>query len=603
VLSALLVSCASAAPAPVGDGGVTVTVDNPTAFNVYFERGQRVGRHSKGAVSLSIEDATLSGGFDILYEIPLSAAAPLFCKGDHVTIREGQQQLTIKEPRFIENYGAYIVMRNSAGSAVSVYSGGTAHPGLEQRGSPVSGNHLARTDKREFSPGETAVFSIGSDFGNNSHGSNSHGYYIRDGRANVPLVLPKTIETNSVYTVAYTAAGAQCVDARPLHRMGEAGWVTTIDDAAGPVVLAGSVDSKGTGISLFAPTKAGLIRRDFDSAGGGARIAGGDGFEVTVAIRGGGGFFVVGYKTTGSGGSRPVARLLGADGVLRGATSPGSRVQWAYYLTAVCRDGEWLAAGAAQETAALDYAAYVRLFRDTGGVLAAAWELAGNDFNGNSPGTRCGAVRSAAYDAAHGRWLLTGESVSAETGMAAGAYVAVIDGNGKIQTIDAAFTGMSFNSIVIDETGTGYLAGEEQRDGETYAALIAYNAGSGQFRRISTPPPAHSFYQDAVLDAANRRLALGGVLRARAGGGQGGVPFIESVDLEKGELLWREELSGPAFAGTALVTGILPAPDYGYALALSGIVIDRGGNPGLGKPFVIARVNARGTLYQGAYEE
>jgi hypothetical protein len=81
---------------------------------------------------------------------------------------------------------------------------------------------------------------------------------------------------------------------------------------------------------------------------------------------------------------------------------------------------------------------------------------------------------------------------------------------------------------------------------------------------------------------------MAGVMQEESKHGQSGVPFIESVNIERGTSVWREKLSVPA----SLVTAIAPAPDYGFALTLSGI--DEKGN--YNEPFMIIRVNSQGKL-------
>jgi hypothetical protein len=144
---------------------------------------------------------------------------------------------------------------------------------------------------------------------------------------------------------------------------------------------------------------------------------------------------------------------------------------------------------------------------------------------------------------------------------------------------------MSFNKILVDSDGACYLAGEERRENETLAALFKFNGG--QLRRFFGPHLSRSYYQDAVLDGENNRIVLGGVMQT----GIGSVPFVQAFDMADGTSLWLNPLSDPALGGAALVTGICLAPDYGFALALSGIA-----NDSYAKPFVIALINSHGTL-------
>jgi hypothetical protein len=544
-----------------------------------------VERKSGGTtVSLAVEEATLTGGFDILYEIPLSDTVRLFCKGDHKTIRERQTTFTVGEPTLTENYGTYIKITNRADNAISFYTGSEANPGWEQKGGPVAGDYMARTNRREFSKDETPVFRIDV---NSRHDR----YVIRDSREHIPLVLPPKVERNYLYSFEYSDRGVELLDARPLHRIGEPAWVQILSGARGTMPLLAT----GNRLSLFAPTDRGLVRYDFDSAGnGGNPVDSGEAFDITFAAQSSGGFFIAGYTADGRD-YRPAARIQKQDGAPGPSLTPSSRedCRSAYFLSAASKTGAaWLVAGGAGD--GLGHTAYVRLVHEEDGALTALWELAGDDFDTQDPRVTCGPVKAAVYDSARDFWLVTGGTIEFDSLQrpVPGSYIAAISGGGTVQYIDTSLKGMSFNKILAEADGTCYLAGEERRGNETLAVLVKFNAAGGRVWRFSGPP-SHSYYQDAVLDVENNRIVLGGVMRAGAASGGGGVPFVQAVDPADGTNLWLKPLRDPALDGAAVVTGICPAPDYGFALVLSGIAGDR-----YTKPFVIARINSQGALFR-----
>ena len=602
-LAALFVSCATespAAPVPVvaadvpGGREFILQVENPTRFNVYFERGQMVGKGSSAPVSLAVEDATLTGGIDILYEIPLSDTVVLFCKGDHRTIRKNQSSLTVSDPDITENYGTFIALTNKADNAISFYSGGTAEPSWEQKGSPVAGNHLTWTNKREFSRNETAVFSIRRDSGNEN-------FYIRDSRRNIPLRLPPAMTGNFLYSFEYDGSAVAFIDERPLRRAGESSWTKTIADADGLIWPAPGNEKT----SFFVPTARGLFRHDYDSAGsGGAPVFFGERVEIVHAGRTGNGFLLAGYAQTGNT-FRPIALVQGEDGATRGTLlSPSARRDRysAYYLTAVGNAaqsgdaGTWLLAGGADSglNRPDGYRPYLRLIKRESGGLVPVWEIVGDEFNALALGNQCGPVTAAAYDPTRDRWLVAGNTLEWDLyGNSLGnSWLAFVSANGAIQKIDLSFKGMTINKILV-ETGTGgtggswYIAGEERKGNESRACCVKYSNSGAELWRLAIQPPPHSYVQDAVLDEARQRLVLAGTLRARESSGQGGVPFTQGLDPETGNLLWHEEFT--ALNGTAVVTAIASAPDYGYILTLAGV-----GDDNFTRPFAIARINSRG---------
>ncbi|MDR1838604.1 MAG: hypothetical protein LBQ93_03340 [Treponema sp.] len=557
--------------------GSAIRVDNPTCYNVYFDGVQKINKKSSDIVTLYIESGTLSGGFDIWYEIPLSGTVPLYVKGDHRTIRESQTSLTINEPHITENYGRYITIHNSADNAITFRTSGTVNPLMEQRGTPSSENYLIPSNKREFSPGETGVFNITNDSGRES-------FYIHDSGRDVPLTLPLPLKRNYLYAYTYTPSGVTLTDVRPLHRIGEDAWAKTINNAAEPMQL---VTADGE-IHLFVSTNKGLIRNVYDSAGNvRSTIQSGDAFNITYASKAGDGFFIAGYERLPNGNYRPVARIQNVDGSTRYVLKSSEEYRTARFFTAAQKDNTtWLLAGDGVKAGFYGNTAYARMVRVINDELIMVWEL--------SPEIKCGEIKSAVYDNARNCWFVTGENLEFDTmkNRIAGSYIAQISGDGTIQKIDYSFKDMSFNRILIDVNGICYLAGEEYIGNETCAVLGKYtvNQHDSNFQRILTQP-SHSYYEDALLDTANNQIILGGVLKAKDETGRGGIPFIDAIDIQTGTLSWHEELSSTEIKGAVVVTAIAPAPDYGFALTLSGI----GNTTGYyEEPYMIVRVNSQG---------
>jgi hypothetical protein len=309
-------------------------------------------------------------------------------------------------------------------------------------------------------------------------------------------------------------------------------------------------------------------------------------------------------RTENGGDYSPVVRLYAENGTLRSFLVPSELPEHysAFFLTAAQKDkGFWLAAGGARDLTGAGYGAYLRMIRETGSGLVCDWELGPGDFNAKTPeGEVCHEVNSVAYDKNRDRWLLAGYYENMRTGQS-GAYIAEVSGQGRIQKINATYTNMEFNKIVLDEAGSWYLAGQESKGNGNYAVLIKYGADNKEQWRQKSQPPSHSWYQDAMVDEANRQIVLCGTLQAVAEDGSGGAPFIEAVDMETGTLLWREDTEtwrqdntplSTDITKTALALSVVPAPDYGYALILSALA--KGETQ---KPYILVRVNSQGKLY------
>ena len=390
-----------------------------------------------------------------------------------------------------------------------------------------------------------------------------------------------------VYSFVFDESGVNLTDVRPLHRSGESAWAKTISPADGPMALV-TLENE---ISLFASTDKGLVRAVYDSSGNEkASVSCGESFEIRYASSASGGFFSAGFQELANGDHRPVARINDKNGAVKAMLEPSTKreLRTAYFLTAAQKDNaNWLVSGGASENSALGYKAYARQVRDDGSRLTVLWELTGNDFDARASGIKCGNITAVVY--AKTRWVAAGEIIGFDAlgSPVKASYVAEIGNDGKIQKIDASFKGMTFNKIIQDSNGNCYLAGDEQRGNDSYAVIVKYGANV----KLNIPQPAsHSYYQDAVFDAAYNRIILAGTFKAKDEAGNGGTPFVEAVDAEKGSLLWRETLSDASLAKTALVTAVSPSPDYGFVITLSGI------NDYYDKPYVIARINSHGKL-------
>ena len=568
------------------DREITISVDNPTIYNVYIEGDieRRIGKRSNNnKVTLLVEDGPLSGGFNIFYEIPLSNSVSIFCKGDHRVFRENQTSFVIAEPRPIENYGTIITLHNRANNAVSFLSGTTRLAAWIQTGSPKMGNKLTPSkNKVEFNPNETVVFRI-------DHDSRLNNYSIRDGRKSIPLILPQNVEKNYRYSFEYSVDGVTLTDSRPLHRIGEDAWAKTINDAAGPMPL---VAADGE-IHLFASTKSGLIRNVYDSASNERSIPNGESFNITYANKAGNGFFIAGYEKLANGNYRPIARIQNMDGSTQDVLNHSEEYMARFFTAAHKDNATWLLAGdgAKRGPYGNTASAYARLVRVVNDKFTVVRELGENNFTDK----KCGVIKSAIYDNTRHCWFVTGENIEFDTmqNPIVGSYIARIGDDGTVQKIDHSFRDMLFNKILIDTNGICYLAGEEQRGNESYAILVKYNVNDSNFQKIFTQAASHSYYHDALPDTANNRIVLGGVMKAADETGRNGVPFVEAVNIQTGSLIWREELSDTDIkgAGAVLVTAIASAPDYGFALALSGIGSTTGYYE---KPYMIVRVNSQG---------
>jgi hypothetical protein len=562
---------------------ISLTVENPTRFDIYFDEGQRIEKKSRGTVTLFSEDATLSGGFDIRYEIPLSDTVVIYPIGDHQTIRGGQTSFTAKEPQLISGgYGPYIKISNRANNAISFYTSGTVNPSWEQKGNPVVGDYLTWTDKREFSPDETAVFNISSDI-------SYDGYSIKDGQKNIPFSLPK-VEKNFLYEFEYYSSGSiTLTDARPLRRIGEPGWAKTVADANYPPALVQGGDGEAITFLAAGENGATLYSLPPNSTAWDAHTRQDTSVDTTVLMRTKDGrLLLVGYQYNGST-YTPFVQKQSPDGNVQWQTPASTRQdsRSAYLLAAAEKgDDTWLVAGGADTgvNSSGAYRPYIREIRDTGAGVESVWELGPGDFD-----TRCGAVDIAVYDIQYKVWRVAGKLLP-DARNTQGTYICTV-ADGNILSTDMSLEHFSFSKICAGNNGY-YLIGEEQKpNGEVYAVALYYDAAGKKVWQQAAQLKSYSYYQDALVDSENKQLVLVGTMGANNDRGKGGTPFIQGVNPENGTQLWLQELNDPAFGKAALVYQMIKAPDYGYILSLTGMADDF-----YAEPFIVARVNAQGRL-------
>jgi hypothetical protein len=428
---------------------------------------------------------------------------------------------------------------------------------------------------------------------------------------------PLVFQRGQVYQFLFDGASVVLTDKRPLVKAGEKGWTRAVTEADTALQLTGNTNAASTSITVFSSNgSAGIERRLFASDGESLAVLRqkAAGFTITGALRTGGGDVIVfGYTENGYAGTLPVVQRQREDGSLAAELEPSRKEdrRAAYFLAATeGADGELAIAGGADSgiNDVSAYKSYIRAVRETQGGFAPLWELGPAEFDAAAKsGIRYGEINAVVFDRNRNRWVAVGKTISYDAlkNPEAGSYIAFIDRMGTIRHI-AAYRNMLFNRIALDEAGNQYLAGEEIRAGGSYAVVIKRAPIEGGARnengdgngveiwRGRSRPEADSFYQDMVIDmvdGGDSQIVLAGTLRAADSDGRAGTPFIEGINAETGDLIWRQLLADGVFRETALVTGIEKAPFYGFVLALSGIE-----DGYFAPPFLIARVNDRGRL-------
>jgi hypothetical protein len=589
LLSFLFFSCASPGetapgevPSPQGSEGYVfnVTVSNQTLFDIEIIDDARIIPHGEERlISLPVFSGALNDGYQVWYRVNL--LEDIFIKlrrPENSIIPDSQRKVLIDSPDFVSP-DVYLILANNTNQVISLKS---------EKGYL---NYLVRLEAAKqygpsvyIEPDKRQLYEIPS-------GLNT--LTVEADQYKTVSFPPFAFRPGFIYSFVYDGVSVAPADARPLRRLGERAWASTVQ-AAAPLIPLGV---HGDTISALAASADGASLYAWNSRGRAEtpiRLAG-DAFEILSASSLEDGAVLAAGREKAPGG-KAAAVLFNQDGTVRGVLAPSGRRDARYggYLTAARVDERtWLLAGGGREIPYNQYGALLTLVREDNGKLSAAWELSGEDFSEKTPpGQACGEVVSALYDEHRERYLVIGRNIEFDSlkNPVTGSYLAEITRAGRIQTI-TAFKGILFHKIVMDANGAYYLAGEEERGNESYGVVLKYGAEGGQVWKAAAQPKSHSYYTDAIMNDESGALVLGGTLNAGSESGEGGFPFIEEIDSDTGSLRWREEYREKTVNGTSLVTGIIPAPDYGYALALSGVA---GG--GYGEPYMLVRVNSRGKM-------
>lgn len=578
-----LLSCASvknsspdtdtAAPPP-GEFVFTVPVYNATLFDIEVLDDSRViPALSRQDITLPKQLNELTEGYSVRYRIKLSEDVIRSVSGDRVVIKPDQKEVIIASPVFQET-DSFIVIHNNSRQVIR----------LKRTGSSTYRNNLASDGlspgrEPELAPGNRNVY-LGVT------GKNS--FVIETDQEKIFDIPVDEYSSGTIYRIVFDGLSAVLTDVRPLRRIGEKGWVKSLDQAIDMPRLA--ADSAGN-INALSAAEGGIGYSAFAAADGtetGKTGAAGENSFVYALIPCRDGDFIA-AGSSGSGGSYvPLLWKKTNEGMER-IPSPAS-YQNAELFTLARKDSDTLlAAGSAQKEGIRgDYTAYLLALRDEGIRMTPLWELGPEDLD-----EKYGEVLSAMYDSKNGIWRVTGKILEYDNlgGLITGAYLMEIDNGGAVLKT-ASFRGFSFYKITGGNDGSYYLIGEEEKGDESGAAVIKYDESGELLWRQKTPLPAFSYYNDALLSEDGRQLVLAGTMRANDAAGAGGVPFIRSIETLSGDEAWRSELTDRDFQGASLANAIVKAPEYGYAAALCGV----SGSGNSEKPYLIIRVNERGLL-------
>jgi hypothetical protein len=557
-------------------GEMTVTVINKTWMDIeVLDETRLISHNSEKTISLPLLQSDLNDGYSVSYRVKVMD--PLYIKiprREHLIIDPQQDKAVIESVDFLFE-SSYFILKNKSPQTISLRKDRKNTPTVEyilpvrQFDPDLSPVYQSPYIK----PGDSGLYTLPV----SPALSGAAAFLIEKDLYKTSSLSIDPVHPGHIYTFVFDGPSLVCTDERPLHRVGEPTWSKTFPDAAAPVVLISGEQV------LSASAKDSVQYRA--SSGGAVEVQNlrqeEDALSIEAVLPLDGAFLLAGYTPQFT----PVARKQGEDGRIHWDRLPSYREDslCGYFLTAAERSpGSWLVAGGSDNgrnrNSPQVYGPYLQEIKEIQGSLGQSqWELGPDDFP-----PHYGAVKSAAYDSLHERYLITGDLQDG-----AGAYLADIDGAGNVQS-HKTLEDFICNRLLIDREGAYYVIGEEQRSWGSFGVVRKYTDAHLVWQQ-PTPLPANSYYYAGMLQEGT--LVLGGTMQAHSSIGEGGIPLIEALSLKDGSTVWRQSLEDPVFARTSLVTGIAAAPDYGYLLSLSGI------NKGfVAPPFMIVRVNTYGRL-------
>jgi hypothetical protein len=295
-VTAALLSCASvqdfppdtdtAAVPPPGEFVFTVPVYNTTLFDIEILDDSRViPALSRRAITLPKQLNELTEGYSVTYRVKLSENVIRSVPGDSIVIKPDQREVVIASPAFQET-DSFIVIHNDSRQVIRLKrtSGGAYRNNLAADG-------VSPGREPELAPGNTNVYLAVT-------GKNS--FVIETDQEKAFSIPVDEYSSGTIYSVVFNGTSAVLTDARPLHRIGEKGWVKPLDRAIGMPCLA--VDGAGN-IHAFSAVEGGIEHSAFAAADGteaGKTAAAGEDACVYAAIPGqGGDFIAAGSSGTG----------------------------------------------------------------------------------------------------------------------------------------------------------------------------------------------------------------------------------------------------------------------------------------------------------------
>ena len=562
------------------DNTFTASVTNNSRFAVTID-GKSIRSEETVNNAFPLHDSELYDGWAVHYTIPLTKDV-FYEHKEKIQITDRQQTVVIANPVQNERISeTYIIVKNTSKQSIQLTNGlGTIFTCC------LEGLINTREAKPEhnIAPGRTAVYEIVKP----QEALSSVKVCVSVGRKNYPLTDNTFLRPGFVYTYSFDGKQTVKEDERPLLKTGEPLWRQ--EEAGGVTVsklisaqesaffyAVGKVQKKDTNGNLY---EAGFVQctdcngkerwtHSFDETGCDAALY--DGITLDS-----GGLLAVGH-TIGAV-QNGLVLLYSSDGVL--LHTQKIAISSGFESVTPLLDGSFLLTGFDGE----DHLIFGKIHIEKSVIryvpFPASLPLAVSEY-----------ITSALplYDAQSKTFFICCNMLDAETELPLPSVLFAITEDGKAKRIPLQHVIKSVAAFRRDAHGILYIGGESGTAEHSTAMIVTVDAAHNRQSAFYTGGAPYAYIADMQLDEKSGELIIAGTEKAADSAGNGGTPFLKSLALASGNVLWEAAYQDKRYE---LLSSFIPCFDYGFIGSFTAVNDDGEYSP----PLCTARLSATGKM-------
>ena len=560
------------------DNTFTASVTNNSRFAVTID-GKSIRSEETVNNAFPLHDSELYDGWAVHYTIPLTKDV-FYEHKEKIQITDRQQTVVIANPVRNERISeTYIIVQNASKQSIHLTNGhGTIFPCC------LEGRINTREAKPEhnIAPGRTAVYEIIKP----QEALPSVKVCVSVGRKNYPLTDNTHLRPGYVYT--YRFDGKQTVKEEerlllktdePLWRQEGADGVTVskliFAQESAFFYAVGKIQKKDTNGNLY---EAGFVQcadyngkerwtHSFDETGCDAALY--DGIALDS-----GGLLTVGH-TIGAV-QHGLVLLYSSDGVL--LHTQKIAISSGFESVTPLRDGSFLLTGFDGE----DHLIFGKVHIEKSIIRYVP-------FPASLPLVESEYITSALplYDAQSKTFFICCNMLDAETELPLSSVLFAMTEDGEAKRIPLQHKFKSVAAVRRDSNGALYIGGENGTAEHSTAMIVTVDAAHNRQSAFYTGGAPYAYIADMQLDEKSGELIIAGTEKAADSAGNGGTPFLKSLALSSGNILWEAAYQDKTYE---LLSSFIPCTDYGFIAQFTAVNENGEYTP----PLCTARLSATG---------